>query len=118
LALLVWLAASPALGQYEAVIQACRMDVKATCADALPADGRLRDCIKANFQNLGQACQAALVQIEPVRAACGADIRTQCADIKPGAGRILLCVKAHYAALSEPCRDAIGHAAERHMQAH
>ena len=118
LAAAVLLCAPPALGQYEAVITACRWDAKGICAAALPADGRLADCIKTNFQALSEPCKAALVRIAGVREACGADVKARCGATRPGAGRILLCVKANYAALSEPCKSAIGHAAERKLRAH
>jgi hypothetical protein len=106
---------SPAVGQYSAVIAACRWDSQHLCAGVLPEGGQLAQCIKANFQALAEPCKAALVRIAAVREACGPDIQQQCPVIRPGAGRILLCVRAHYAALSDPCKDALGRAAEREV---
>jgi hypothetical protein len=119
LAVLALLSASPAFtqGRYEAVISACRWDAKGLCGDALPGDGRLTACIKANFQALGEPCKSALVRTAAVRDACAADIRERCRITKPGSGRIFFCIKKNYAALSEPCRDTIAQAAERRLRA-
>ena len=110
--------ASPAFGQYVAVIQECSRDVVTLCGTDRTEGSRLAECTKAHFQDLTEPCKAALVKITDVRTACGADIQQQCPGIKPGKGRIFLCVKKHFAALSEKCKDAIGHAAERKLGAH
>jgi hypothetical protein len=117
-AIMVLLLASPAFGQYVAVIQACSRDVLEFCAPDRAEGSRLTECTKAHFQQFTEPCKAALVKITAVREACGADIAEQCPDVKPVAGRILICVKEHFAALSERCKDSIGHAAERNVRAH
>jgi hypothetical protein len=118
LAFLALLSTSPALGQYSAVIAACRWDSLHVCAGAPPGGEEFARCIRENFQTLTEACKAALIRNEAVYKACAADVARQCPGIKPGSGRILLCVRAHYAALSEPCKEAIGHAPMRITSAH
>jgi hypothetical protein len=117
-ATLALLLASPAFGQYVAVIQTCNRDLVKFCASDRLERSRLSQCVEAHFQDFTEQCQAALVNIGAVREACGADIREQCPGVKPGAGRILLCVKEHFAALTEACKTAIGHAAERKVGVH
>src|SRR5262245_14788783 len=117
LAILVLLSASPAVGQYVPLIQACSRDIQASCPAAQAVGGLLAACIKANFPGFAEPCQAALVRVSAVREACRADVQKQCNTSKAGAGRVLLCVKQHFAALSEPCKDAIGRAAERKVGA-
>jgi hypothetical protein len=117
-AVLVLSSASPAFGQYVAVIQACSRDTLKFCHPAQPEGGQLTECIKGHFQDLSEPCKAALARVTEVRKACGDDIQQQCPAVKPSAGRVVLCVKRHFASLSDPCKDAIGHAAERRLQAH
>src|SRR5215470_10632416 len=87
-AMLAFLSASPALGQYADVVQACREDAKLRCPTTQPGGGQVAECLKANFQALSEPCKAALVGVAAVRQACKADVAQQCPDIKPGAGRL------------------------------
>lgn len=107
-----------AQAQYVRAIQACNRDVLEFCgAGRLEGKGFV-ECTEAHFQDFVEPCKLALVKIAAVREACRADIQEQCPNVRPSAGRVLLCVKEHFAALSKPCKDAIGHAAERKVQAH
>ena len=118
LAVVALLSASPALGQYVRVIEACSRDVTRSCAPAPAGTGPLIECIRAHFQELSEPCRSALVRIPDVLKSCGEDVQKQCPGVRPSAGRVVLCVKKHYAALSEPCKEAIGRAAERRLVAH
>jgi len=115
LAVLALLPTSPALGQYSAVIAACRWDSLHVCAGAPPGGEEFARCVRENFHTLHKACQAALLKTEAVYKTCIADFARVCPGIKPGSGRLLLCVRARHAALSEPCKEAIGHAAARRI---
>ena len=83
-ALLVLFSASPASGQYAAVVQACRGDAKQFCAAVQSGGGQLAECIKANFQSLSEPCKATLARTAGVGESCRADVRQQCPGIKPG----------------------------------
>ena len=117
-ALSVVLSASPAFGQYGAIIQSCSRDVAAFCGTVQSSGVTPTECIEAHFQRLSTPCQTALVKIAAVRETCKADIQAQCPAVTAGAGRILLCVKKQFSALSEACKYAIGKAAERQAGAY
>jgi len=118
LAVVALLSASPALGQYVRVIEACSRDVTRSCAPAPAGRGPLIECIRAHFQDFTEPCKSALAQIPEVLKSCREDVQKQCPAVRPSAGRVVLCVKKHYAALSDPCKEAIGRAAERRLVAH
>src|SRR5262249_1016538 len=65
-AIFVLLSASPAFGQYAAVIQACSRDLMQLCAPAQRGGTPLTECVTVHFQEFTEPCKAALVRIAPV----------------------------------------------------
>jgi hypothetical protein len=101
---------SVTMAQETEAAKACASDIKTLCAGTQPGEGRVKACIKANFNKLSEPCQAVLHKAAAIGDACKADVKQLCASIQPGGGRIEACVKSHMAELSEPCKEALSEA--------
>lgn len=45
-----------------AVLDACKSDIDKFCAGVMPGNGRIKDCMKQNEQELSQPCKEAAFQ--------------------------------------------------------
>jgi len=89
-----------------ALAKACAKDIKSVCGDVKPGGGKLKDCVKAHYNDLSPDCQVAIVRAAAVGKACKADVKQFCADSKSGKAATA-CLQSHMAEVSDGCKDAV-----------
>lgn len=87
---------------------ACDENVKRFCADVVPGNSRLTQCMISNLSRLSPACaveyQGIIEKRGPFKQHCAADAQSICPRIKPGIGRLYSCLKFNEGSLSQNCR--------------
>lgn len=99
---------------------ACTDDVKRHCADVVPGQGRVHECLRYHADNLTSECRLAevsaeAVEVEDIRLkprlleACETSAAELCSNVKPGNGRLLECLlgKAESPEMNEGCRQQL-----------
>lgn len=99
---------------------ACAKDFRALCANVLPGNGRVRDCITTHLGVLAPDCRAAIDRSglastagkegESVRSAqwsCVQDAKQFCANVPPGRGKVVQCLQEHLVELQPACQSSL-----------
>jgi hypothetical protein len=99
---------------------ACAKDFRALCANVLPGNGRVRDCITTHLGVLAPDCRAAIdrnglastagKEGESVRSAqwsCVQDAKQFCANVPPGRGKVVQCLQEHLVELQPACQSSL-----------
>jgi hypothetical protein len=63
----------PATGQGHGMMRsACKADVTALCKDVQPGGGRIKECLKSNWDKVSQGCKDAIATAKAAHAGQGA----------------------------------------------
>jgi hypothetical protein len=89
----------------------CQQDVYDFCQGVPVGQGQVAACLKANKVNVSASCQEALnrwsnLQMK-VSVNCQPDIAKWCSTVYAGDGRMIGCLLQHEQDLSSDCRDTI-----------
>ncbi len=102
------LAAVPGSARAE---DACLSDAKRLCPDVKPGSGRIYYCVKSNWNQLSEGCQALLnwaqQRANEVTLDCQADAFSWCGNVPAGKGRLFSCLAGHRDQISDTCKKAL-----------
>jgi hypothetical protein len=90
---------------------ACLADAKRLCPDVPPGSGRVYFCVKSNWNNLSEGCQALLdwsrQRANEVALDCQGDAFSYCGGVPAGRGRLFSCLAGHRDQISSQCKKAL-----------
>jgi len=91
-------------------MKACEQDVETFCAGVERGEGRIIECLKANFEQLSPQCAEKIGKMEKrreaIEAACGDDAQQLCPGLE--GKQLRKCMKSHRDELSPECEQVIG----------
>jgi sugar (pentulose or hexulose) kinase len=90
---------------------ACLSDAKRLCSATPPGDGRVYFCLRSNWNQLSEGCQALLdwaqKRANEVTLDCQGDAFAYCQNVPAGQGRLYACLASHRDRISSECKKGL-----------
>jgi sugar (pentulose or hexulose) kinase len=90
---------------------ACLSDAKRLCSATPAGGGRVYFCLRSNWNQLSEGCQALLDwakrRANEVTLDCQGDAFAYCQGVPPGQGRVYACLAGHRDQISSECKKGL-----------
>lgn len=97
----------------QGAMRACGGDAARLCADVVPGDGRIAQCLLDQEDQLSPECHTFVTRTRAMNGtvlACAADTQRYCSDVPLGGGRVVRCLESKRNLISLECSDALDEA--------